>query len=129
MIEQFKVYDTNVLALEVKDGFKKVDEQLFEKLVKDKLNQGYEIVNVLVKLDEMEISKSSIKAFFEDAIWWLRNYNHVGHLAVVAHSNIVKALIPIDNLFFQRASKGRIERYFDISQLDEALEFVKAGKK
>ncbi len=128
MIEQFKVYDTNVLVLEVKDGFKEVDEQLFEKLVKDKLNQGHDIVHVLVKMDKMKISQTSIKAFFEDIVWWLRNFNHVGHLAVVAHSNIIKALIPIDKLFFERASKGRIERYFDISQLDEALEFVKAGK-
>ena len=40
------------------------------------------------------------------------------------HSNILKALVPIDNLFFARASKGRQERYFDVSQIDEAFEFV-----
>jgi hypothetical protein len=45
-------------------------------------------------------------------------------LAIVAHSKVLKALVPIDNLFFERASKGRLERYFDISQIDEAFEFV-----
>ena len=33
-------------------------------------------------------------------------------------------MVPIDNLFFQRASKGRLERYFDVSQLEEAFAFV-----
>ena len=48
----------------------------------------------------------------------------MGHIAVVAHSNVLKALVPIDNLFFERASKGRHERYFDVSQLDDAFAFV-----
>lgn len=60
----------------------------------------------------------------EDIIRALRNYKKLGHLAIVAHSKILKALIPIDNLFFQRASEGRLERYFDISQMDEALKCV-----
>ena len=85
-------------------------------------------VNVLVKLDELKISHSSVKAFMEDIIWALRNYKQIGHLAIVAHSNVLKALVPIDNLFFQRASKGRYERYFDVSQMDEAMRFVSSDK-
>jgi len=54
----------------------------------------------------------------EDTIWKLRHYKQLGHLAIVAHSGVLKALVPVDNLFFQRASKGRQERYFYISQLD-----------
>ena len=42
--------------------------------------------------------------------------------------HILKVLVPIDNLFFERASKGRLERYFDISQMDEALAFVKTNE-
>lgn len=60
----------------------------------------------------------------EDTIWVLRNYKKLGHLAIVAHSKVLKALVPIDNLFFERASKGRLEKYFDISQMEEAMEFV-----
>jgi len=77
-----------------------------------------------VKLDEIKISNSSAKAFFEDTIWLLRNYKDMGHIAIVAHSKVLKMLIPIDNLFFERASKGRLEHYFDASQINEAYEFV-----
>jgi hypothetical protein len=128
MIEQIKTFDTNVLAIEVIDGFSKSDEKLSQKLFEKKLNQGFESINVLVKIDELKVSHSNAKAFFEDIIWLLRNYKKMGHLAIVAHSNVLKALVPIDNLFFARASKGRQERYFDISQLEEAFTFVVANE-
>ena len=124
MIEQLATTSENVLALEVIDGFTQTDEKLCQKLFQQKLDQGYDQVNVLVKLNEMKISHSSVKAFMEDMVWLLRHYKQLGHLAIVAHSKILKALVPIDNLFFERASKGRQERYFDISQIDEAVEFV-----
>ncbi len=122
MIEQIKTFDTNLLAIQVIDGFTETDEKLSEK----KLNQGFESINVLVKIDELKISHGNAKAFFEDIIWLLRNYKKMRHLAIVAHSNILKALVPIDNLFFARSSKGRQERYFDISQLEEAFAFIDA---
>lgn len=124
MIEQIKTYDNNVLDIEVIDGFTETDEKLCQKLFQEKLDKGYGLVNVLVKLDELKINHSSIRAFMEDTIWLLRNYKNIGHLAVVAHSGVLKALVPIDNLFFQRASQGRQERYFDVSQIKEAFEFV-----
>ncbi|QLE00974.1 STAS/SEC14 domain-containing protein [Galbibacter sp. BG1] len=127
MISQLKTFDNNVLAVEVYDGFTKEDEKTLEKLFEAKLDQGFAQVNVLIKLDEAKISKSSTKAFFEDILWSLRNYKKMGHLAIVAHSNIVKSLVPLDNLFFQRASKGRYERYFDISQMEEAMMFVNSS--
>lgn len=124
MLEQIKTFDNDVLAVEVVDGFTKTDEKFCQKLFNAKLDQGFDTVNVLVKLDEMKISRSETKAFFEDIVWAIRNYKKLGHLAIVAHSKIIKALVPIDNLFFARASKGREERYFDISQMDEAWSFV-----
>lgn len=128
MLEKLKKFKGNTLAIEVIDGFTKTDEALCQKFFKAKLNEGYDYVNVLVKLDELKISHSSTKAFFEDTLWALRNYKKLGHLAIVAHSNVLKALVPIDNLFFERASKGRQERYFDISQMDEAMAFVESNK-
>jgi len=122
------ISSASLLAVEVIDGFTKADEDICEKFFNKKRDQGFDTINVLVKLDELKISKSSIKAFFEDTLWALRNFKHLGHLAIVAHSNVLKALVPIDNLFFQRASKGRHERYFDISQMEEALEFVNPGE-
>jgi hypothetical protein len=124
MIEQLKTYDTNALAIEVIDGFTESDEKLCQKWFAHKLEQGFEKVHVLVKLDEMKIGKSSTKAFFEDIVWVLRNYRDIGNIAIVAHSNILKALVPIDNLFFSRLSKGYEERYFDSSQLEQAFAFL-----
>ncbi len=129
MIEQLEKFDNNVLAIEVIDGFTETDEKLCQKLFDKKLEQGFDQINVLVKLDEMKVSNSSTKAFFEDTLWSLRNYKKLGHLAIVAHTNILKALIPIDNIFFARASKGRQERYFDVSQMDEANAFVNPDNK
>jgi len=129
MIKQIKTYDNNVLAIEVIDGFTKTDEKFCQKLFNEKLEDGFNTVNVLVKLDEIKISKSSTKAFFEDIVWTLRNYKKLGHLAIVAHSKILKALVPIDNLFFSRLSKGSQERYFDVSQMDEAMAFINSKDK
>jgi hypothetical protein len=129
MIEQIKTYETNVLAIEVIDGFTETDEKLVQKFFTEKLEKGFDKVNVLVKLDEMKISNSSTKAFLEDTVWILRNYKKIGHLAIVAHSNILKALVPIDNLFFSRLSKGSQERYFDISQLEEAFVFINTNNE
>jgi hypothetical protein len=124
MIEQIKKFQNNQLAIEVIDGFTETDEKICQKWFQQKLDEGYQQVHVLVKLDETKISHSSVKAFMEDSIWALRHYKQLGHLAIVAHSNVLKALVPIDNYFFQRASKGRLERYFDVSQMDEAFEFI-----
>jgi hypothetical protein len=127
MIEQIETFKGNTLAIEVIGGFSETDEKLCQKFFQHKLDEGFEQVNILVKLDQLKISQSSTKAFMEDTIWALRNYPKIGHLAIVAHSGIVKAIVAIDSLFFQRASKGRYERYFDISQMDEAMEFVTSG--
>jgi hypothetical protein len=124
MLEQLEKFDNAVLAVEVIDGFTKNDEEIFQKFFEQKIKQGFDHVNVLIKLDEMKISHSETKAFFEDLVWIIRKYKSLGNLAIVAHSKILKALVPIDNIFFERASKGRHERYFDVSQLDEAFEFV-----
>ena len=127
MIEQLDTFPDNVLAIQVIDGFTEADEQLCQKWFNAKRDAGAEQVNVLVKLDELKVSHTSVKAFFEEALWGLRSYKHLGHLAIVAHSNVLKALVPLDNLFFKRASEGRHERYFDVSQMPEAMTFVNDG--
>ena len=124
MIEQLKAFKGNTLALEVIEGFTETDELLTQKFFKEKLNEGYDYINVLIKLDEIKISHSSTKSFMEDTIWILRNYKQIGNIAIVAHSKILEALIPIDAFFFERLRKGFQERYFDALQLDKALEFV-----
>ena len=129
MIEKLETYRNNVLAVTVIDGFSEADEALCQIWFKEKLEVGTSQVNVLVKLDEMKVSATSVKAFFEDSLWALRHYKQLGHLAIVAHSKVLKVLVPIDNLFFERDSKGRHERYFDVSRMKEAIAFVQEGPK
>ena len=124
MIEQIKIFNNNVLAIAVIDGFTQTDLKYCQKLFDEKLEKGYEKINLLVLLDEFKISHSSTKAFFEEMVLILRNYKKLKHLAIVAHSNILKAYIPIDNFFFSRLSKGSEERYFDVSQMEEAMAFI-----
>lgn len=127
MIEEIKIFNTNVLAIEVIDGFTQTDQKVCQKLFEKKLNIGYESIHLLVKIDETKISHNNVIAFFKDTIGLLKNYKKMGHLAIVAHSKVLKALVPMDNLFFARAIKGRQDRYFDISQLEEAFAFVDAN--
>ncbi len=123
MLEQLKTYDNNILAFEIIDGFTETDMKLAHKWFEQKLETA-EQVNILVKCDEFKMSETSVKAFFEDTLYALRHYKQMGNVAIVAHSKVLKALVPIDNMFFQRASKGRQERYFDVSQIDEAFAFI-----
>lgn len=127
MIEQLKIFGNNVLAITVIDGFTETDVKYCQKLFNEKLEKGFEKINLLVKLDELKLSHSSTKAFFEEIVIILRNYTELKNLAIVGHSNILKAYVPIDNFFFSRLSKGSEERYFDISQMEKAMAFVDPG--
>ena len=129
MIEQIRIFKGNAIAIEAIESFTETDGKLLHKFFEEKLKNGFHHVNVLVKLDEVKISQISTKAFFEHMIWVIRNLKNVGNLAIVAHSNILKSLIPIDNIFFERLKKGFEERYFDVSQLDKALDFIESSKK
>jgi len=128
MIEQIEKFDNNVLSIEVIDGFTKTDEKFCQTLFNEKIEQGFEQINVLLKLDGLKLSNSSINALFKDSLWSLRNYKKLEHLAIVAHSKVLKTLVPLDNVFFSRGSKRRQERYFDVSQLEQAKTFVNPNK-
>ncbi|MDW5288605.1 STAS/SEC14 domain-containing protein [Formosa sp. PL04] len=79
---------------------------------------------MLIKIDEYKISQTATKVFFEDIIYVIRKFENMGNIAIVSHSKILKALVPIDSFFFERLKKGKKEQYFDVSQLDEALKFI-----
>lgn len=48
----------------------------------------------------------------------------MGHIAVIGHSNFKKVLITLDGMLFNRAKKGLEEKYFDITDIDKAWNFV-----
>jgi len=124
MVEQLEVFEKNVLALEAYGGFTEVDEKYCQKLFSLKLEKGFDKVNILIKIDELKITKSSLKALLEDMVWALRNYKKMGRMAIVANSSIIEKLVTIDNLFFSKESEGRLEKYFDVSEMKQALAFV-----
>lgn len=124
MIEQIKTFKTNTLAFEIIDSFTATDEKLAQKFFKEKFDLGFNTVNLLVKIDEFKVSQTETKAFFQDILFIIRKFKNIGNIAIVGHSKILKVLVPIDNFFFERLKKGKSERYFDISQLDEAFEFI-----
>ncbi|WP_170062756.1 hypothetical protein [Polaribacter filamentus] len=53
----------------------------------------------------------------------------MGNLTIVAHSKILKELVPIDNFFFERMQKGYEDQYFDFSQIHKAIEFISRKEK
>ncbi len=124
MIEQIKLFKSNALAIEAIESFTETDMKLVHKFFEEKIDKGYKHINILIKLDELKINQINTKTFMEHIVWVIRNLDHVGNIAIVAHSNILKALIPMDNFFFERLKKGYEERYFDSSHIDEALKFI-----
>lgn len=124
MIIQLENSGGNVLAVEIVDGYTESDEKLFQKLFQERINEGHEHINILVKLDELKISNVNTKAFFKDILFDIRNYKKMGNIAIVAQSGVIKALVPIDNFFFKLANKGFQERYFDVSKMEDAKAFV-----
>ena len=120
MLEQLKIYKTNILAIEAIDVFTETDEHYLRKLFQEKLDEGYDAINLLIKLDDGKIPKTSLKVFFEHLHFVSKNVKHVNHLAIVAHSNTVKHLVP----FVQKVTHTGDKRYFDLEQIDEAFTFI-----
>lgn len=124
MIEQLKIFDTNILAIEVIDGFTETDEKLARKLFNQKIASGFDKVNLLIKFDEYKVVKTEFKAFFEDLTFVIKKFDNLGHVAYVGHSKLMEVLVSVDNIFFKNKKEGREERYFDISEIDKAYQFI-----
>ena len=124
MIEQLKTFENNALAFEVIDGFTETDEKFFKKMFNKKLDEGYDSINILIKFDEYKVTKTEFKSFFEEMVFIIKKMDKLGHLAYVGNSKLMEALIPVDNMFFKNKSKGREEKYFDISDIDKAYQFI-----
>ena len=124
MIEQIKTFETNAVALEVIGGFSETDEKFAQKLIQEKLDAGFDIVNILVKVDEYKIMNTEAKAIFEDLSFLFKKIKNIGNIAIVTHSKVLKVLVSIDNVIYKSIKNCKSEKYFDVEQLDEALEFI-----
>jgi len=125
MLKQIKTFKGNALALELVEQFTEADAQLIKQLFDEKLNAGYEHVNLLIKVKDMSVLRHmDLKAFLEGEIWGLKHFGKIGRCAVVAHSDLIKAVVRIENKALHLANAAFEEKYFDTEQLDEALNFL-----
>lgn len=129
MLQQIKTFKGNALALELTETFTKADALLIKQLFEEKLEAGYEHVNLLMKVKDMSVMKHmSLKAFFESETWGLQHFGKIGRCAVVAHSDFIRSVVKIENKILHLANAAFEEKYFDTTELDEALSFIEADE-
>lgn len=124
MIKQLDDAAAHVIAIEIIDGYTHDDEKSLEKLFEQKLDNGIEKVNMLVKIDNLKLMKSSLKAMLEDGIYALRHLKYCGKIAIVGESRVEEFLTKADNVFFGNKKSGREERYFRLKDLTLAFDWV-----
>lgn len=124
MVEQIKKIDGNAIAFEVIDSFTVTDVELAQKLIEQKISQGHSVIHLLIKIDQLKITHIGLKAALKDLLYVLKHIKQFGNLAIVANSNTLKTLVKMDNLFYNKINKGFEERYFDVSEIEEAYTFI-----
>lgn len=124
MINQINGAANHVIAIEIIDGYTHDDEKSLENLFEEKLDKGIEKVNMLVRVDNLSLMKSSLKAILSDGIYALKHLKYCGKIAIVGESNVEAFLTKADNLFFGSKTAGREERYFHLKDLTLAFEWV-----
>ncbi|BEQ16164.1 STAS/SEC14 domain-containing protein [Desulfoferula mesophila] len=115
-----------VLAVEISGSYTVEDVKAFEKAAEARLAQGHPRLNILIKIDRMDWLKIKPQAFFQDAKYAMEHIKQMRHLAIVGDSKLEEVLVKLDNLIFGREKQELIEKYFDVSDLDQAWEFVRS---
>lgn len=125
MINQIKKFEKNALALEILETFTKADALLIEQLFEEKLNEGYKHVNILIKVKDMSVLKDmDLKGFLQGELWGIKHFEKIGRCAVVSHSGFMESVVNIENKVLHLFNAALEEKYFDQTQLDEALTFI-----
>ena len=125
----FKVLDGsggNVLGVEISESYTKQGVQAFEKTCENTVAEGFDRLNILVKLDALKLRDVKFGAFVEDSKYALQHINQMRHLAIVGNSDMLKHLATMDNAIFGGKAKERIEKYLDVADLDQAWDFVRS---
>lgn len=125
MVNQIKKFEKNALALELLETFTEADALMIEQLFEEKLNEGYAHVNILIKVKDMSVLKHvELKGFLQGELWGIKHFGKIGRCAVVAHSGFMESVVKIENKALHFFNNALEEKYFDHTQLDEALEFI-----
>lgn len=104
----------NVLGFEV-EGKVTAEEVEQAAAVADKAIQEHGKISWLLVWKTTHYA--SLKAFYEDTSWLLKNIKNFDRMAIVGDKKWEEILVKADGLVYG-------EKYFDISQLDEAWDYV-----
>ncbi len=125
MINQIKKFKKNALALELVDAFTEEDVMLVKELFEEKLKEGFEHVNILIQVKDLSILKHmNVKSFLQGELWGIQHFKNIGRCAVVSHSGVMETVVNMESKILQVFSAALEEKYFDHSQLKDALAFI-----
>ena len=116
----------NVVGVEISGEYTKKDVEELEKVFEDKVAEGHERLNLLFKIDNLNIGKIHVNAFIEDSKYALKHMDQMRHLAIVGDSKLEKVLVELDNKLFGKKKEELIEKYFNVADIDKAWEFVRS---
>lgn len=116
----------NVVGVEISGEYTKEDVEELEKIFEGKIAEGYERLNLLFKIDNLNLGKIHVNAFIEDSKYALKHMDQMRHLAVVGDSKLEKVLVELDNKLFGKKKEELIEKYFNVADIDKAWEFVRS---
>ena len=113
-------YENNV-AFEVSGTVTAEDEAAFLKSL-DEVLEKYEKLNTMIVLKEgarwgLDSGKADLK-------WLIRHMDNFNKIAIVANSTTWKVLVTIDSFFAKFIDIH--EKYFDVEDVNEAWEWVRA---
>ena len=124
MVQEIRSLQNNIIALEMMGAFTTVANKVCLDLIQQKVDMGFQFVNLLFRMDENKTSGESVQKFFRSDLHVIRSIPYLGHLAIVIHLEEAHIFTPLDQLFFNRSCLGWEEQYFDISKMFKAWQFV-----
>ena len=115
-----------VLAIRLMHAYSKKDILAFEKVLEEWIDRVGGQLDMLVKLDGLNLSRVPLENYIEDCRRTLAHRESLRRIAVVGDSDFARKLVSLDNLIMANAVHGITERYFDVEQLEEAWSFLRA---
>ena len=112
------------IAVEISDKYTVKDEKEIEKMFKEKIPEGHDKINLLIKINDMKLSKSSWKAMWNDGMYAIKHLKNCGRIAVVGDSKIEAFLVKADNAIFGNKKVGTYEKFFYVIDFNKAFDFV-----